>query len=343
MPRRAVGRAVGLPFIGHQLAAGPGRDRAEADPQAAVGGGAAGLPVIGQAVGESVRLQPRGQLLVGRRDGRLGGPVAEGGQVPGREDGHDGQRHRPQPGPAPRPDRGRGDRYPGQHLLPQDPPGQHRAERQHRGHLPRAEQVQGLVADHVADRVGQHGHGEHRGHQLPGMEEPPQCQPQGTHHGQGTGQVQSHEHDLDHRGRAEVAEAEHVRAEQLEERLQRHPGPVLQLAQGQRRRHGRLPESAQGGDQARRDLPGYARHRGRTGQGELGGAGRAPVLAQPGHRPHHGHHDQRDDAGQQHHCVRRHGPQEQQPGQHRYRPARPGPVDEQPGHQQRDRGPGVVR
>ena len=46
----------------------------------------------------------------------------------------------------------------------------------------------------------------------------------------GTGQVQRHEDDLERGPGAEEARIEDVRAEQLEEGLERHPRPVLQLA-----------------------------------------------------------------------------------------------------------------
>jgi hypothetical protein len=160
--------------------------------------------------------------------------------------------------------------------VPEHAAGQDRAERQHRRHLARAQQVLRVRADHVGARVGQDGHGEHRHDQVAGPEDPHHADddPDGDH--ERAGQVQPHEGDLGRRRGAVEGRVEDVRAEQLEEALEGHPRPVLQLAQVGIGADGRLLVAAPGGHHARPVGAGQAADGGRHGQAQLVPRGHVP-------------------------------------------------------------------
>ena len=65
----------------------------------------------------------------------------------------------------------------------------------------------------------------------PRPEDPRQASPESPDRQDRPGQVNRHEDDLERGPGAEEAGVEDVRAEELEETLEGHPGPVLQLAQ----------------------------------------------------------------------------------------------------------------
>jgi hypothetical protein len=86
-------------------------------------------------------------------------------------------------------------------------------------------------ADHVGAQVRHDGHRENRHDQLPRGEDPHQAHPESPNRQDRPGQVNRDEDDLECRPGAEEAGVEDVRAEELEEAVEGHPGPVLQLAQ----------------------------------------------------------------------------------------------------------------
>jgi mannosyltransferase len=181
---REIPRIAALPEVALEV---PRHDRHDGDLGSAVQGDAARLPVAADAVGQVVRGQPAGQLLVRGRRRRLDGRVTEAGQVPGQ------RRHRDAARPAAAPSR------PGrcQEGSREGAAGQGGAEGEHDGELACVQHAgAGQRAGDVAADVDHDRGQQHLVDQVRAAQEPAGHLVHRDQHEHHAGQVQQREHVL---------------------------------------------------------------------------------------------------------------------------------------------------
>ena len=169
--RRLVPRFPGLPGIGGETATGE-TDRPYFHPAAGRNGRDVGRPVVADSGGQVIGRQPRCHGLRHRRSRGPGGIVGERARV--------AHQYHEQRGEE------RVDRWPAR----EEPPGEHRAEREHRRELMRRSEINRLRAEHERGQIDGDAHEEHRDQPPVGRQQPPGRDTAGPCHQDHAGKVQ---------------------------------------------------------------------------------------------------------------------------------------------------------